>query len=215
MIRLQKGNKPELLEKKGAKWTQDLLAKINAGEEPTEYLQTRYRHKEIKDALIEETHGKCAYCESKVLHIAYGDVEHIVPKSLRRELTFEWANLTLACDVCNTNKGDFVGDHDRLIDPYVTDPVDHFNIFGPLIWAKPGDGDGRITEIEIDLNRGPLVERRIERLKAVRELTDAIAAANDPAVEQTLRRDFEQNELASDKEYAAFAREFYRRIPQQ
>ena len=156
-----------------------------------------------------------AYCESKVLHIAYGDVEHVVPKSVRRDLTFGWTNLTLACDICNTNKGDFVGDHDRLIDPYRTEPLDHFNILGPIILAKTGDGDGKITELELDLNRIALLERRTERLKALRELFDTISTSQDQDVKESLRRDFEQNEIANDKEYAAFAREFYRHLQQQ
>lgn len=214
MIRLYKGDKPEILVRHGADWTRELLAKIAAAEQPTKYLQSCYRDKEIKAALIKETHGKCAYCESKVLHIAYGDVEHVIPKSVRRELTFEWTNLTLACDVCNTNKGDFVGDHDRLIDPYQTEPLDHFNIFGPIILAKTGHGDGRITELELDLNRVALLERRTERLKALRELVDAMYTSQDNDVKESLRRDFENNELASDKEYAAFAREFYRQVRQ-
>jgi hypothetical protein len=189
-----------------------LLANYAEGQDPSDYLQSRYREEEIKQALIEETHGKCAYCESKMLHTAYGDVEHIIPKSTRRDLTFEWSNLTLACDRCNTNKGAFVGNHDRLIDPYATEPLEHLNIFGPIIFAKPGDGDGKITEKELELNRGPLVERRIERLRALSDMIEAMQTSVDPEVRETLRRDIEQNELASDKEYTAFAREFYAEI---
>lgn len=209
MIRLTKGSKPRVLERLGKKWTDDLLEQIRKGEDPSDYLQSRYRHEEIKTALVAETHGKCAYCESKVMHIAYGDVEHIIPKSTDRSLTFVWENLTLACDRCNTNKGAFVGNHDRLIDPYATEPLNHLNIFGPIILARPGDGDGKITEKEIGLNRIPLVERRIERLKALAEMVDTMTNAADADVGATIRRDIEERELAPDKEFAAFAREFY------
>jgi 5-methylcytosine-specific restriction endonuclease McrA len=209
VIRLTKGPKPPVLERLGQKWTDDLLEKVRKGEDPSDYLQSRYRHEEIKDALVGETHGKCAYCESKVMHIAYGDVEHIIPKSTDRSLTFAWDNLTLACDRCNTNKAAFVGNHDRLIDPYATEPLDHLDIFGPIILAKSGDGDGKITESEIDLNRISLVERRIERLKALGNILNAMSNADDPDVRDTIRRDIEQRELAADKEFAAFAREFY------
>ena len=34
-----------------------------------------------ESAPIDETHGKCAYCESKIKHIDYGDIEHILPKN--------------------------------------------------------------------------------------------------------------------------------------
>jgi HNH endonuclease len=209
VIKLTKGGKPAILDRLGSKWTAELLAKVAKGEEPNEYLKSRYRDEEIKQALVTETHAKCAYCESKLLHVTYGDVEHVIPKSLRRDLTFEWTNLTLACDRCNTNKGAYPGDHGRIIDPYATEPLSHLNIFGPLILAKPGDGDGKITEKEIDLNRVHLVERRIERLKRISDLIETMVATEDVGVQNTLRRDIERNELAADKEYTAFAREFY------
>ena len=177
--------------------------------EPSGYLRTRYSDPEIKSSLIKETHAKCAYCESKFLHIAYGDVEHVIPKSVRPDLSFEWTNLTLACDRCNTNKGAYTGEHDRILDPYATEPSSHMNIFGPLIFAKPGDGDGKITVMELDLNRTPLVERRTERLKRLSELVEIMATTTDHDLHETLRRDIERNELTDDKEYAAFGRKFY------
>jgi hypothetical protein len=42
-----------------------------------------YRSKSIKKALQGAQHDKCALCESKVTHIAYGDVEHktsVIPR---------------------------------------------------------------------------------------------------------------------------------------
>jgi hypothetical protein len=56
---------------------------------PAEYLRgTRrlefdrevYGHEQVKTALRDAQHGKCAFCESKVTHVAYGDVEHFRPK---------------------------------------------------------------------------------------------------------------------------------------
>jgi HNH endonuclease len=212
VIRLTKGPKPDVLERLGNKWTAELLQNLQTGEEPSSYLQSRYSHQEIKTALVAETNGKCAYCESKVLHVAYGDVEHVIPKSLRPDLSFEWTNLTLACDRCNTNKGAFVGNHERLLDPYNTEPLLNLAIFGPVIFARPRNADGKITEKELELNRTPLVERRFERLKALSEVIDAMHMTPDIELKETLRRDIERNELASDKEYAAFAREFYAAI---
>jgi uncharacterized protein (TIGR02646 family) len=105
MIKLLKGDKPQVLKDNAATWGKTLVDKKARGEKPTDPDKARYRHPDIKVALIAETHGKCAYCESKLLHIAYGDIEHITPKSVKIELSVEWQNLTLACDRCNTNKG--------------------------------------------------------------------------------------------------------------
>ena len=54
------------------------------------------------------------FCESKVSHIAYGDVEHFRPKAGYRQrpedplvqpgyywLAYEWSNLLFCCQLCN------------------------------------------------------------------------------------------------------------------
>lgn len=74
MIKLQKGPEPNVLQADAERWTAELLA---AGDK-AKAKNSRYGHPDVKAALIAETNGKCAYCESKLLHIAYGDVEHIV-----------------------------------------------------------------------------------------------------------------------------------------
>ncbi len=76
-----------------------------------------YKQSEIKEALIKLFNGKCAYCESKILHIYPGDVEHFRPKSSIKYpkedkvkeikpayywLAADWNNLLLACKNCNS-----------------------------------------------------------------------------------------------------------------
>ena len=72
-------------------------------------LVSRYSDEKLglKAYLLQETHEKCAYCESKITHVDYGDIEHIVPKSVRPDLAVDLGNLTVACGVCNTNKSDY------------------------------------------------------------------------------------------------------------
>jgi uncharacterized protein (TIGR02646 family) len=73
-----------------------------------------YGAKSVKDALKKAQHGKCAFCESKITHIAYGDVEHYRPKAGYRQrpdgplvrpgyywLAYEWSNLFFCCSLCN------------------------------------------------------------------------------------------------------------------
>ena len=104
MIKITKTAKPDVLEKNAAEWTRVVLDKLAAGEKLTSTDDARYRHAEVKAALVAETHGKCAYCESKLKHIHHGDVEHMSPKSLEPVTRYEWRNLTLACEICNQNK---------------------------------------------------------------------------------------------------------------
>ena len=61
----------------------------------------RYKTKDVKKALEELYHNKCAFCETNVER---WDVEHFRPKSLYPWLAFSWDNLLLACPTCNGNK---------------------------------------------------------------------------------------------------------------
>jgi 5-methylcytosine-specific restriction endonuclease McrA len=208
MIRLSKRDIPPVLQQNSGQWTQALIAHATAHTKPTDSERTRYNHPEIKTALLTETHGKCAYCESKFRHVTYGDIEHIVPKSVRVEKTFEWLNLTVACDVCNTNKGNHFGHHEDLVDPYVVEPNEHLNFVGVLVFGKSCSPAGQITETTLDLNRLPLIERRKERLEALKNLLHRFAEVRDAGIKAVLRRDLETKELADDREYAAMARVF-------
>lgn len=165
MISLTKTAEPEILKEKATEWTAELLRRLQVGEEPTDYLLSRYAHPQIKAALLRETGEKCAYCESPFRHVTYGDVEHIAPKRANPQLRFIWENLTIACDICNTNKAE----HD-LLDPYKVDPAEAFLFIGPVIWARPGNDRATVTEMRLDLNRLALIQRRLERLEFLRNL---------------------------------------------
>lgn len=136
MIKLSKLDEPDVLFNNSATWTQVLLNKEAAGKKPTASEKSRYRHPEIKAVLVKETGGKCAYCESKLLHIHHGDVEHIYPKSLDVRKTFEWRNLTLACEKCNQNKSNKDPLLEQIIDPYEDDPEYHLVFVGALIFPR-------------------------------------------------------------------------------
>lgn len=204
MIKLSKQPEPQVLQLNGAQWLKVLQDKISAGELPTDAEKSHYRHPEIKTALKVETHGKCAYCESRLLHIAFGDVEHIAPKSLKLADTFRWDNLTLACDVCNTYKKDA----SNLVDPYTNEPEKFFKFLGPMVYALPEHGRGVVTVKQLRLNRPDLLESRSKRLEAISNILLTISTISDPAVRDVLIDDLLNNEAADEAEYAAFVRSF-------
>lgn len=206
MIKLSKEPQPQVLIDNAAAWTKIILDKVITGEEPTIVERARYRHRDIKASLLVETAGKCAYCESKLLHITYGDVEHIMPKSSAPELAFEWANLTLACDVCNTNKGDKFRAGIGFVDPYGNDPIEYFLVFGPLIFARPGNDEARLTEQTLKLNRSELVERRGQKICSLREQLEVIVRVPEPLKTQ-LMADL-HDEYRHSQEYSAIAKAF-------
>ena len=204
MITLRKVEEPDILQQKGGEWLQVLQDKIDANEVPTNAEKTRYGHPQIKEALIRETHGKCAYCESYLLHVTFGDVEHISPKSKRLDDTFRWFNLTLACDVCNTYKSDSID----LIDPYVDQPDEVFRFFGPMIYARPDNAKGVATLKKLQLNRPALIERRTRKLDSIYSLVMILHSADNPQIKAVLAHDLRVNEVGDDQEYAAFVRHY-------
>lgn len=194
MIQLSKQPKPQVLIDNEVAWTATLTDKIARNEEPTNAEKTRYRQPTIKAVLIEETKGKCAYCESKLLHIHHGDVEHIYPKSLAPEKTFEWENLTLSCEVCNQNKSNKDPLVEAIIDPYTINPVDHIFFMGTLVFDL-GTPHGISTKEILDLNRTELVERRKEHLEKIMGIYQTLLRADLPL---PARKAIYQNLLADE-----------------
>ena len=135
MIRITRPQTPpEILKTKGKNKRRALSAAYNRG--PQDYLDGNrkfafdkkvYGHKSVKAALISAQHEKCAFCESKVTHIASGDVEHFRPKAGYRQtsddplgrpgyywLAYEWENLLFCCELCNRR---FKANLFPLVDP--------------------------------------------------------------------------------------------------
>lgn len=105
---------PAVLLSKGKAERRALVAAYNRGIRRFNFNSDIYAHKSVKKALIRAQHDKCFLCESKITHIAYGDVEHFRPKAGYRQnkgdalqqpgyfrLAYEWSNLFLACQICN------------------------------------------------------------------------------------------------------------------
>ncbi len=212
MIKLEKADKPDILTEEEINWRDELLSVLARNERPTDAIKSRYRHASIKAALIDETKGKCAYCESKVTHVTYGDIEHIIPKSKVPARAFEWANLTIACDVCNTNKGDHYSDdpansHDELIDPYNDDPSEHFLFLGEVVTPRPDSLRGFKTNEVLKLSRGALIEKRRERIDFLNGLVRAYSLAPDE-FKSVLLNDIFSNHVTEDKEYFAASKSY-------
>jgi uncharacterized protein (TIGR02646 family) len=205
MIKLEKGEQPQVLADNAVAWTNVVVDKLAAGEQPTKTEKGRYNHPEVKAALIAETRGKCAYCESKVRHVSYGDIEHVVPKSDEPSKWFDWFNLTLACDVCNTNKSNAPVNGDVFVDPYAVDPEEHFWLLGTMVKPKPGNEAASLTERLLDLNRVELLERRAVRLHDLLRMLEVVERAQQPVLKAVLWDDF-CREAEAHKEYAALAR---------
>ena len=162
--------------------------------EPSKRAQKRFAFKtdiynagEVKDALAKLFHGKCAFCESKIV-AAPLDSEHYRPKAnclgldgthypdLYWWLAYEWTNLYIICQNCNMRKGsrfpvedetkrvkapgdDLNDEKPLLLDPCIDHPEQH------LVFREDGavaseTERGRITIEVFALNREDLLAAR-------------------------------------------------------
>ncbi|RWU22842.1 hypothetical protein DM813_11580 [Pseudomonas alkylphenolica] len=203
MIKLTKEPEPKILVDNAAAWTENFLSKLAAGIEPSASEKTKYRHKDIKSVLEKETGGKCAYCESKLKHIHHGDVEHIYPKSLDPSKQLEWANLTLACEICNQNKSNRDPHLEFIIDPYVKDPDQHICFVGSMAFPL-GTAEGVSSITLLDLNRPALVLMRNETVQRIMSLYETLLRPDIPLpAKKAILDDLESNESSSKAQFSA------------
>ena len=122
MIRVHKRDRaPRILRERGVNQTEEneraydeSPADYRSGAKTFDVKSGIYGAKSVKNALKKDQHSKCAFCEAKVDHVAYGDVEHFRPKKGFRQidtddlgrpgyywLAYAWENLFFACQICN------------------------------------------------------------------------------------------------------------------
>jgi uncharacterized protein (TIGR02646 family) len=121
MIVIVKTAAPAFLLDRGPEATRQICAlyqsaphEYNKGDKTFDFDTSLYAAKEVKEALLNAQHKKCAFCESFFRHTGYGDVEHFRPKAgykqkeadeLKRPgyywLVYAWDNLFCSCQLCN------------------------------------------------------------------------------------------------------------------
>lgn len=172
MIRIEKAEKPKVLEDNAVAWAQEYLGMLEAGVAVPDRVRFRYRHSDIKTTLRSESSDKCIYCESKISHVFPGETDHLAPVSERPDLYVTWENLGYVCKDCNQWKGAYYDEDEPLIDPFSVDPSEHLAFFGPVVFQQPGDLLGFRTIHRLKLCRGALLERRREMLEGLQVMID-------------------------------------------
>ena len=205
MIKLTKTPKPDILVRNADSWTNDLMSYVKRGVDAPDTVKNKYNQPDIKDALKQETHGKCMYCEGFIGAVSYPHIEHFRPKAQYPEKTFEWENLGLGCQVCNTNKNDVFDEGLPYINPYYENPDDFFLFLGTMIIQKPGCSRAENMWKQLKLNRGDLMEQRREAIENVSNLVERYNSATDPAIKAMLRKNI-QLEIGPEKPYSRFVK---------
>lgn len=207
MIELKKTEKPQSLIDNGDKWTKDLMNDFYQTNVIDKTKQNKYNKPDIKQALIDETNEKCAYCESKITHVYPGDIEHIIPKSLYPRLTFSWNNLTLGCFWCNNKKRDFLSKECMLLNPYKDKTNIHLRAFGPIILHINNSKRGEITWRKLELNRTELRDKRLEKIEELKNLIDKLNSENIPALKALIENEI--NDFIHRSEFSFTLKQFF------
>jgi 5-methylcytosine-specific restriction endonuclease McrA len=207
MIKLTRQKVPDELQRRLQERGERLRELLRNGEKPPQTLSDWYRDPALKEHLIAEAHGKCVYCESKIIHLYFGDIEHFWPKSKFPEKGLDLENLGLACARCNNAKGDFWDENILLLNPYVDEPDHEVFAHGVFLKRRPGRPRALLTIKRLDLNRPALVERRMERIELLESLADQYANAPAGAVKDLIRAELLQ-QAADESEYAIFVRAY-------
>ena len=153
--------------------------------------KNRYRDKQIKEALKEETGYKCVYCESKIGYNTPGDIEHKIPSSKNIDLHFTWSNLTIACTECNRRKNDYYEEGAEFLDPYSDDVEQLVEHHGPIVYWKAGSLRAEITVRTLELNsknRLPLILNKMEKLEEVSNLFERYESEPNETLKSLLKR---------------------------
>ena len=208
MIKIDKPRQgPEVLCDKGKKkrrvncnsYTRNKAA-YRKGEKNFEFDSKIYGHKTVKKALIKTQHDKCCFCESKITHISYGDVEHFRPKGGVRQtpkgplgkpgyywLAYEWSNLFFSCQLCNQrfkknlfpliNPGNRAKSHHDDINAEkpkfispAENPEQYISFRKEIAYAIDDNPRGKATIEELGLNRDKLAGVRLKHFEMLQIL---------------------------------------------
>jgi hypothetical protein len=109
---------------------------------------------ELKKALLETSHGKCAYCECNVAEESkYMEVEHFRDKDSYPDHVVTWTNLLPSCKRCNGSKSTHDVVANPIINPYDLDPKDHFALRSYRLRAKSQIGKESIGVLNLNDSR--------------------------------------------------------------
>ena len=168
-----------------------------------------YKHPDNKLALKASTFHKCMYCESKITHIDYGDIEHIKPKSKYPSLEFTWSNLGFSCTVCNRKyKKNNYDENTPLINPYDEEPSEQIICSGAMVYPKQGSERGELSIKYLGLNRVELIEKRQLKIDEINKAIKACYRSTNQVLKNNALNEL-KNESNEDKEYSMIIKAFF------
>lgn len=224
MIKITRTDKPNVLVQNAENWTVEYLeaksiyenSRTLENKKALQRIEKRYNHDEIKSSLKVMFNKKCAFCESHITHIDYGQIEHFKPKSKYPDLCFEWNNFLLSCTVCNgiSNKGNKFPLEDEggpFVNPIEEIPDDFFKFeFDEVtkqFFVFPKNKRALITIKELGINRDDLLENRTIELSKIIYMLDIVLEKNQDEVLEGFI-----NEFSKKDQYYAFINAIFEKV---
>jgi len=130
----------------------------------------------IKKALLELSHGKCCYCETKLGEESkYLTVDHFHHKNDYPDEVVVWENLFPACSRCNSKKGTHNTYRYPVINPTVDDPKEFLFFYNYNYKSRDQNELGKTTICTLGLNDteksvyprtkiGEAIERKLDEI---------------------------------------------------
>lgn len=243
MIKIDKPKlAPKILRTKGKEKTKEICQEYTknsklykTGKKKFDFDSNIYGHKTVKTALKKAQHDKCCFCESKVTHISYGDVEHFRPKAgVRQEtgaplekpgyywLAYEWTNLFFSCQLCNQqnkenlfpleNPNDRAKTHKDNIEiekPVLISPAEDTEKFiafrAEVIFAIDDNPRGKKTIEELGLGRPELEDMRKDYYDKMKLIYN-IANYDPPLPESKEAKDLIDISIQDSSQYTSMIR---------
>lgn len=149
MIKLNRGECPEELTNE----VRAELTRLYAENKSKDVWNSPKIKEPLKKALLEMSHGKCAYCEC-MLGIESKDatIDHFIPKSVNGEKVVEWENLLPSCLRCNRSKN---ASEEVIVNPCKDEPREYLALHKINPFRLKGideNGIGKKTIDTVDLN---------------------------------------------------------------
>ncbi len=203
MIRVNKQEEPKFLYSETVELAiekiEEFFTSKNRSQKRYNWPFMREIDKQLKVYLHDIFHGKCGYCEIKIMSPQEGTIDRYRPNDGVRDkkkyhqdlywwLAYEWDNLIYCCKDCNQYKGnyfpitgerifkpesDFSSENRLLLNPYLDEPGDHLRhkIYGEPYHIYATSDEGNQTIELLRLNRTNLIEGR---KRAKDEIIDSI-----------------------------------------
>jgi uncharacterized protein (TIGR02646 family) len=202
---------PQVLSENREIWIETVIREMGTGISYNKTsVATKYNHADIKEQLLSDIKNKCMYCESRITHIDFGDIEHIKPKADFPAHAFDWENLGISCAVCNNKKRNHYAPT-PLVDPYTENPDDFLFSGGQVIFGKVANDRAQLTIIKLDLNRPELLEQRKTKMDEIFNLVDRAARVDSIDLRDALL-DEAALLASSEQEYSLVAGTFFREL---